>query len=89
MNKRPNCFFIPGDWELWLSLAVRAGNRLVNFCRDCTPKYQAEMVAVGRCEYPQTQFCIIGGGVVGFRNGNMSENDEEDSDDGTEIASDD
>jgi len=28
----------------------------IGFCEDCTPEYQREMVAAGRCENPEIRF---------------------------------
>lgn len=55
---RPACF-TPEQWELWRSAARQAISgfgRPKNFCEDCTPAYQAEMMAANRCQHPGTTY---------------------------------
>lgn len=39
---------------------VSAPNLYIGFCEDCTPEYQAEMRAAGRCENPEIRFFMEG-----------------------------
>lgn len=37
-------------------LISRADEEDINFCLDCTPYYQKEMVKQGKCAFPNTKF---------------------------------
>lgn len=48
----------------WRNLArVTRGTTEAGFCTDCTAKYQASMMAQGRCQHPEVQFNPYGGYV--------------------------
>lgn len=54
----PKCFNSEKEWKAWVVLARRT--RLVDpclsFCLDCSVAYRDDMIAEGRCEYPDTYF---------------------------------
>jgi hypothetical protein len=45
-------------WKSHDTGSARAGP--ARFCTDCTPDYQEEMVAQGRCDNPWIEFRIVG-----------------------------
>ncbi len=60
----PACFPSDSDWREYevLSANARFGSRArkqplgANPCLDCTPEYQARMLAAGKCAHPETVF---------------------------------
>lgn len=43
----------------WLALNVRSTRvKAANYCADCTPEYQAEMMQEDRCLHPETRFFV-------------------------------
>lgn len=55
-NFMPLCFNSREDWRLW-RLHPRASK--VNdseYCSDCMPEYQRQMIVEGRCQHPGTTF---------------------------------
>ena len=55
----PACFSDPEDYVEWKKLARLPGSSVTNrikACIDCTPKFQSEMKACGRCENPEVRF---------------------------------
>lgn len=67
--KFPICFESRDQYNSWRWAADRAGGvGLSGYCIDCTPEYQARMIAEGRCSYPATTFKLDEDGeVVGQR----------------------
>lgn len=52
----PKCFTKP-QWDAWRAMARFSKPRPIDgYCEDCTPEYQREMIAEGRCAFPQTRF---------------------------------
>jgi hypothetical protein len=51
------------EWQRWAGVARvhprQDGTEVPNFCQDCTPRYQAQMQAEGRCAYPGTKFTRV------------------------------
>ncbi len=54
----PPCFDGLAQWEAWLAKRDEAGED-VDYCNDCLPRRQAQMIAEGRCEYPDTEFKLV------------------------------
>lgn len=52
----PLCFCSRRQYELWREAAESTDLAGSDYCTDCTPVYQAEMYAAGRCRYPDTWF---------------------------------
>ena len=55
----PACFHSLEQYEDWKVLARMAGANVAprtGVCVDCTPEYQSEMIACGRCENPEVRF---------------------------------
>lgn len=48
--------FAKDDWEGWWKLNVTHHTQRPGPCNDCTPAYQSQMIAEGKCEYPETVF---------------------------------
>lgn len=66
----PRCFSLR-EYKDWLA-AARAfpggkGRTTTNVCLDCSPTYQAEMIAAGRCDHPNVVFRYVAGEFVGIR----------------------
>lgn len=55
---RPACFDSDTQWAGWLDSARTAKTVMVEnvHCQDCSPDYQARMVAAKRCGNPTYQF---------------------------------
>ena len=54
----PACFNSRREYRMWKIAAANPANIKIHagYCTDCTPAYQAEMLAAGRCEHPETEF---------------------------------
>ena len=69
VHHAPPCF--PDDAQLlaWRNMNVYVGEKSPSgYCTDCTPAYQAQMCAAGRCKFPETSFVPLpNGGVEGRR----------------------
>lgn len=55
----PACFERPEDYVEWKKFARLPGstvNGRIKACIDCTPQFQREMIACGRCENPEVRF---------------------------------
>lgn len=53
----PRCFDSQEQWDAWREVARQASPRdITTYCEDCSPDYQASMIAQGRCRWPTTQF---------------------------------
>ena len=68
----PLCFHSPEQMARWYQAAARARDpgelRHSDYCTDCTPEYQAQMMKEGRCAHPETTFNEDDDGfVVGTR----------------------
>lgn len=50
----PECFDGSEEYAAWVAAAVDTG--VVSYCLDCTLEYKAEMMAAGRCEWPEVRF---------------------------------
>lgn len=77
----PPCFASRAQYREWIELSTGYVSHqysvpprpapfahIPNFCIDCTPTYQAEMIAARRCDFPGVQFRRppSGGGLVGM-----------------------
>lgn len=60
----PPCFTV-AQWVLWRTPhnAVHVP-RPKSYCEDCTPEYQAEMLAAKRCDHPETTFIRDADGFI-------------------------
>src|ERR1035437_996720 len=55
------------DYVTWLRLASETSDinyrfdmpAEVNYCRDCTPKFQKEAIAAGACQFPHVKFEVV------------------------------
>ncbi len=59
VQPRWECFDTDRQWQEYEvhSLTGKAVRTVAtNPCRDCTPEYQREMLAAGRCRHPETVF---------------------------------
>lgn len=56
MNNPPRCFNSLKDFRLWQLQRNASKVNDSEYCADCTPKYQARMIAEGRCAFPGTTF---------------------------------
>jgi hypothetical protein len=63
------CFRSESDWQEYRNHALVCmrtdQNRLHHPCMDCLPEFQADMIEVGRCDFPNTKFremhdCVVG-----------------------------
>jgi len=59
------CFEDAKAWRVYLEGWRRSNTP----CLDCTPDYQADMIAQGRCRYPETQFLEEDDQTIGYRDG--------------------
>lgn len=50
MTDYPACFNSSDQYREWKTLAFRSNLQSFFICTDCTPKYQAEMIAARRCQ---------------------------------------
>ena len=61
-EQTPACFDSDVEWReyavsfLLASRAMNGSVPKVEYCRDCTPKRKAQMIAGGRCAHPETVF---------------------------------
>ena len=60
---RPDCF-TPAQWVLWRTPHNSVRTPAKHCCEDCTPEYQAEMLATERCQHPETTFSRDADGFV-------------------------
>lgn len=53
----------------WQQMAKRVRTRNRNdYCEDCLPEYQHEMIKKNKCQYPEVVFRVDEDGfVIGFR----------------------
>lgn len=53
----------------WQQMAKRVRTRLRNdYCEDCLPEFQRDMIKKNRCQYPEVVFRVDEDGfVAGFR----------------------
>ncbi len=59
--ERPPCF--PRRlWPEWLKHAKASRHDPNNYCHDCLPAYQMEMLRAGNCAKPEVEFVIAGDG---------------------------
>ena len=60
---KPACWGSAASWVEWQKFNEQAGSApgkaLDHYCVDCTPEYQAKMVAQQRCAYPDATFISI------------------------------
>ena len=56
------CFETKRDWQLYLEGRSPAGP-----CYDCSPTYQADMIAQGRCQHPEVVFLTVKGRTIGLK----------------------
>ena len=52
----PACFETHRQFVAWKQTARRLSPGASDYCADCTPEYQAQMVRCFRCAYPGTTF---------------------------------
>lgn len=52
----PLCFTSQGQYLEWKKSARRESPGRTEYCADCTPDYQAQMIRERRCAYPGTTF---------------------------------
>ena len=52
----PLCFCSRRQYELWMEAARNSDPAGSSYCTDCTPAYQEQMLAAGRCAYPDVWF---------------------------------
>lgn len=52
----PACFGSKEQYASWVDVARAHSPGGHGYCADCTPGYQAEMLAHNRCAYPTTTF---------------------------------
>jgi hypothetical protein len=72
MVTAPLCFHSPEQMNRWYAAAARASDadtlKRGDYCVDCTPEYQQEMLQQGRCAHPETTFTEDDDGfVIGSR----------------------
>lgn len=54
---KPDCFDTEEQYRIWVTMAkVSHQFTKVQHCLDCTPEYQARMLAAGRCACPEIRF---------------------------------
>lgn len=71
----PVCFDNVEQWrEYQKAWKLSKGKARINYCFDCTPSFQSEMIKTQRCAHPHTRFKIREGELVGVR---VNENGEE------------
>lgn len=63
LQDTPKCFSRTADYReyvvLFMASMVGSGSKARNtldYCRDCNPKYQQQMLGTGRCAHPETVF---------------------------------
>lgn len=63
MKNMPACWDNLANWLKWQELNEQAGSApdkpLDHFCTDCSPGFQAQSIARGRCAYPDVTFQSI------------------------------
>lgn len=59
----PPCFTAE-QWMDWRTPHNSVRMVAKNYCEDCTPDYQAEMLATGRCIHPETIFIRDADGFI-------------------------
>ena len=59
---RPKCFESNAQWEEWKTWARASEHSPENFCGDCLPDHQYEMMRANRCAHPEVTFVIRGSG---------------------------
>lgn len=59
----PRCF-TPEQWVLWRTPHHSVRVPAKHCCEDCTPEYQAEMLAAKRCDHPETTFIRDADGFI-------------------------
>ncbi len=52
----PKCFASARQYANWVEAASIGRGLTSGICTDCTPEYQAEMLAADRCEHPSVTF---------------------------------
>jgi hypothetical protein len=64
----PECFNSQKQWDNWRSYWRSCGKNekteTPNYCEDCLPEYQYQMIREFRCAYPGTTFDIDDDGFV-------------------------
>lgn len=59
----PPCFTV-AQWVLWRTPHNSVRMPAKHCCEDCTPEYQAEMLAAKRCDHPETIFIRDADGFI-------------------------
>lgn len=62
--RSPKCFDSQKQWNLWREVAVYSAGDGFTYCTDCTPARRDQMIAEGRCAFPNTTFVKQTGGVI-------------------------
>lgn len=61
---RPSCFTVE-DWHRWHGQSrMQHTPKPHSPCEDCTPEYQAKMIAANRCDHPHVTFSTDTHGFV-------------------------
>lgn len=55
MIDTPDCFESEQHFADWQSLSRKVPHRH-SYCWDCNPVFQAESLAIGECEHPESRF---------------------------------
>ena len=65
MNSGCPLCFSPKQWVLWRTQPKGVAiPKPKSFCEDCTPEHQDRMVAVKRCQHPETIFVRDADGFI-------------------------
>ena len=62
LRNTPPCFSQPADYREYVVLFMASmvggakARNSIDYCRDCNPKYQQQMLDTGRCNHPETVF---------------------------------
>ena len=59
LSDYPPCFSTDKQYMEWKVLAFRSNLKSFQICVDCTPAYQAEMMAVKRCQSPDVDVKVL------------------------------
>ena len=59
LSTYPPCFDSDKQHKEWKALAFRSNLKSFHICVDCTPKYQAEMMKVARCQSPDVDVNVL------------------------------
>lgn len=60
----PPCFASAAQFRQWRETAKRVPPGESQYCADCTPAYQSEMIRLCRCAHPGTTFHLTADGFL-------------------------